>query len=46
MIAEPAVKANRKVVNQRLLIALNGTETVNYNFRPAQSRRHGRFWWA
>jgi len=29
MIAERAVKANRKVVNQRLLIALNGTETAN-----------------
>ena len=35
VIAERAVKANRKVVNQRLLIALNGTETANYDFRPA-----------
>ena len=43
MIAERTVKANRKVVNQRLLIALNRTETANYDSSPAQSRRHGKF---
>jgi len=37
MIAEGAVKANRKAVNQRLLTALKGTETANYDSRPAQS---------
>ena len=48
MIAERAVKANRKVVNQRLLITLNlnGTETANYATKTAQSRRHGQIWWA
>jgi len=48
MIAEQAVKANHKVVNQKLLIALNlsGTETANYDSKTAQSRRHGQFWWA
>jgi len=43
MIAERAFKANSKVVNQRLLIALSGTETAIYDSRPAQSRRHGNF---
>jgi len=46
MIVERAVKANCKFVNQRLLISLDGTETANYEFRTAQSRRHGKFWWA
>ena len=43
MIAERTLKANSKVVNQRLLIALSGTETAIYDSRPARSRRHGKF---
>jgi len=46
MIAKRFVKANRKVVNQRLPIAPNGTRTANQNSRSAQSRRRGKLWWA
>jgi len=40
MISERAVKANGKVVQQRLFIALNGTETANYGSRPSGVRRN------
>jgi len=45
-VAERAVKVNCKVVNERLLIALNGTGTSNYDSRPTQYRRYGKLWWA
>jgi len=42
MIAEPAVKANRRVVNQRVLIVVQAQELPM--IPDPQSPRHGKHW--